>query len=418
MSDETDRTEELQPPEPPAEGDAPSEADAPTERRARRLLRSRDDRMLAGVAGGLGRYFAVDPTIVRIAFVVSIFFGGLGLFAYLALALFVPSADVDGGDIEAAPIERSRGLAIAAGFGILLVAFSLGTFDFGWGWGDGPSGGWFFGPPLILLAIGAGLYFLLRNTGNSSLAGVVGKIVLGLLLLCLAVCAALFSAWAGATGHGVAVAGVVTAIGVLLALAAFRGGARWLVAPAVVLAIPLGTVAAADVSFGDGVGEREYRPSSVDSLPADGYELGVGRLAIDLRQLEWGPRTVVDVSADLGMGEMVIAVPESVCIAADADATAGDIRIAGFSSDGIDAEFDNEVPAGALPRLNLEADVDFGAIRVLNDDQVDIDDERDWHDDRDDDEEMEERHEEACTVESEPQTTDSSPDQGDAKGGK
>ena len=177
MSDETDRTEEQQPPEPP------TEADAPTERKARRLLRSRDDRMLAGVAGGLGRYFAVDPTIVRIGFVVSIFFGGLGLFAYLALALFVPSADIDGGDIEAAPIERSRGLAIAAGFGILLVALSLGTFDFGWGWGDGPSGGWLFGPPLVLLAIGAGLYFLVRNTGNSSLAGVVGKIVLGLLLL-------------------------------------------------------------------------------------------------------------------------------------------------------------------------------------------------------------------------------------------
>ncbi|HEX2129819.1 MAG TPA: PspC domain-containing protein [Solirubrobacterales bacterium] len=386
MNDETDRSPE----------DAPGD-EGTTTKRARRLLRSRDDRMIAGVAGGLGRYFAVDPTIVRIAFVVSIFFGGLGVFAYLALALFVPSAEGDG-EIEPAPIERSRGLAIAAGVGIVIVALSWGAFDGGWGWDGGP---WFFGPPLVLLAIGAGLYFLLRNTGNTSVASVVGKIVLGLCLLFLAGCAAMFSAWAGATGHGVAVAGVITAIGVLLALAAFRGGARWLVAPAVVLAIPLGTVAAADISFGDGVGEREYRPAAIESLPAAGYELGVGRLAIDLRELEWGPRTVVDLQTDLGIGEMVIAVPESVCVSADATAAAGDIQVAGDSSDGIDAEFQNDVPADAVPQLDLDAEVDLGAIRVLNDDEIDIDHEHDWDDFEDDDEEMEERQEVACTVEPE-----------------
>ena len=415
MSDEMDRKEGEAPTEPQPEPQ-PSER-GEQGRRTRRLLRSRDDRMVAGVAGGLGRYFAVDPTIVRIAFVVSVFFGGLGIFAYLALALFVPSADTDG-EIEAAPIERSRTLAIAAGVGILVVALSWGAFDGGWGF-DGPDGPWLFGPPLILLAIGAGLYFLLRNTGNSSVAGVVGKIVLGLTLLFLAGCAAMFSAWAGATGHGVAVAGVITAIGVLLALAAFRGGARWLIAPAVVLAIPLGTVAAADISFGDGVGEREYRPASIESLPAGGFELGVGRLGVDLRELDWGPRTVVELDTDLGIGETVIAIPESVCVAAHATAAAGDIQVAGDSSDGIDAEFDNDVPAEALPRLELDAEVDLGAIRVLNDDEIDVDDERDWHDFEDDDDEMEERHEEACAVEPAPAVS-TGPGQGErgAKGGK
>lgn len=394
MTDDADRNEGESPTEVPPDAE-PVQGDS----RARRLLRSRDDRMIAGVAGGLGRYFAVDPTIVRIAFVVSIFFGGLGVFAYLALALFVPTAD-SAGDVEAAPIERSRGLAIAAGIGVVIVALSWGAFDGGWMWDDGP---WFFGPPLVLLAIGAGLYFLLRNTGNRSVASVVGKIVLGLLLLFVALCAAMFSAWAGATGHGVAVAGVVVAIGVLLAMAAFRGGARWLIAPAVVLAVPLGAVAAADISFSDGVGEREYRPSSIEALPAGGYELGVGRLAIDLRQLEWGPRTVIGLHTDLGMGETVIAVPEDVCVSAHATAAAGDIQIAGDSSDGIDAEFDNDVPETALPRLDLDADVDLGAIRVLNDDEVDIDeDDHDWHDFEDDDDELEERHEAACEVEAEP----------------
>jgi phage shock protein PspC (stress-responsive transcriptional regulator) len=279
---------------------------------ARRLLRSRDDRMIAGVAAGLGKYFAVDPTIVRIAFVISVFFGGLGVLAYAALALFVPSADTKG-QVEAAPVERSRGLAIVAGIAVLVIVLSWGVFDGGaWFFDDGP---WFFGPPVILLALGAGLYFLLRNTGNTSLASVVGKVVLALALLSLAFVAAAFSAWAGATGHGVAVAGVVVAIGVLLILSAFRGGARWLVAPAAVLAIPLGLVAAADVSFGDGVGNREYQPSSISTLPDDGYELGVGRLEIDLREIAWEPDTVVDMSVDVGIGEAVIAVPESVCVA-------------------------------------------------------------------------------------------------------
>src|ERR671937_1828452 len=77
--------------------------------RPRRLLRSRSDRMIAGVAGGLGRYFAVDPVIFRIAFAISVFFGGLGLLAYIALALFVPSEAADG-TIEEPAVQRSRGL--------------------------------------------------------------------------------------------------------------------------------------------------------------------------------------------------------------------------------------------------------------------------------------------------------------------
>lgn len=64
-------------------------------RQPRRLLRSRQDRVIAGVAGGLGRYFSVDPVIFRIGFAVSVFFGGLGALAYIALALFVP--DDEGG---------------------------------------------------------------------------------------------------------------------------------------------------------------------------------------------------------------------------------------------------------------------------------------------------------------------------------
>ena len=48
------------------------------------LRRSFQDRMLTGVAGGIGHYFGVDAMIVRIAFVVLTVFGGVGIPLYLA----------------------------------------------------------------------------------------------------------------------------------------------------------------------------------------------------------------------------------------------------------------------------------------------------------------------------------------------
>jgi phage shock protein C len=57
----------------------------------RRLYRSRSERMLAGVAGGLAEYFGVDPTLVRLAFVLLALPGGApGILPYLVLAIVVP----------------------------------------------------------------------------------------------------------------------------------------------------------------------------------------------------------------------------------------------------------------------------------------------------------------------------------------
>ena len=76
-----------------AADEAPTREQPPDERRdrPRRLVRSTSDRVIAGVCGGLGDYFGVDPVVFRIGFVVSIFFGGLGALAYLLLAVFVPT---------------------------------------------------------------------------------------------------------------------------------------------------------------------------------------------------------------------------------------------------------------------------------------------------------------------------------------
>jgi phage shock protein PspC (stress-responsive transcriptional regulator) len=54
------------------------------------LRRSYSNHMLGGVAGGLARYFGVDPTLVRIAFVVATLIGGAGVPLYLAGLLLIP----------------------------------------------------------------------------------------------------------------------------------------------------------------------------------------------------------------------------------------------------------------------------------------------------------------------------------------
>lgn len=56
----------------------------------RRLYRCDHDRKLAGVAGGIAEYFDMDVSIVRILWVVSIFFGGFGILLYIVMALIVP----------------------------------------------------------------------------------------------------------------------------------------------------------------------------------------------------------------------------------------------------------------------------------------------------------------------------------------
>jgi phage shock protein PspC (stress-responsive transcriptional regulator) len=56
----------------------------------RRLYRSRKNRVFAGVAGGLGEYFDIDPVFIRVIFVVATLAGASGLLAYIILWIVVP----------------------------------------------------------------------------------------------------------------------------------------------------------------------------------------------------------------------------------------------------------------------------------------------------------------------------------------
>jgi len=62
----------------------------------KRLYRSRDDRMVGGVCAGLGKYLNIDPTVVRLIFVLGAFFGlGSLVVVYLILLLVIPEEPMD-----------------------------------------------------------------------------------------------------------------------------------------------------------------------------------------------------------------------------------------------------------------------------------------------------------------------------------
>ena len=122
----------------------------------RRLERSRSDRMLAGVSGGLARYFDMHPAFFRVGFVVLTLIGGAGIIIYLAAALIIP--DEGRADSVAAEIlnERHDRVWPLIGLGLVAVAafvlLSRVTF---WPHGDAA---W-----LLLLLAGGVILWLTRR---------------------------------------------------------------------------------------------------------------------------------------------------------------------------------------------------------------------------------------------------------------
>jgi phage shock protein C len=137
-------------PTPPPE--EPTRAELPPPEPAVRpvLRRSRDDRVVAGVAGGLARYFGIDPVLLRIAFVVLVFAGGSGILLYLIGWLVIPEERP--GEAVGAAVARERsewaqgpelvGLALIA-LGVFFLLRLVLPFDWRYVW------------PVVLILIGA-----------------------------------------------------------------------------------------------------------------------------------------------------------------------------------------------------------------------------------------------------------------------
>jgi phage shock protein PspC (stress-responsive transcriptional regulator) len=351
-------TEQPAPEEPQPAPEEPQPAPEPEAQPSpRRLLRARDDRIIGGVAGGLGKYFNIDPVFFRVGLVVLALLGGLGVFLYLAALLFVPSEQADGGE----PPRRSRGWTIAGAVLLVVLGGSL-LFKGGWWFGG------LFGPLGFLLLLGGVVWWLVWGRsggrgGNSR--GTLARIAIVLLILLGSGALFVASVGASAAGGGVAVAILVIAIGGLLAAAAFRGGARWLVVPALAIAGGVGVVAAADIDLDGGHGKREYAPTSLAEVQS-GYDLGAGKLEVDLRRVDFtgGERKL---QLEVGFGEAVLVVPRDVCVVADADVGMGYLRMLDWDDGGFNVGWDEDGATRPATRLIVDAHVGMGALQIVHD---------------------------------------------------
>jgi phage shock protein PspC (stress-responsive transcriptional regulator)/predicted membrane protein len=272
----------------------------------RELRRTKSDRMVAGVCGGLGRYFDVNPAFYRVGFVVLALLGGAGILIYFAALLVMPNeGENDSVATEILRDHRQNPWALVA-LGVLAVAaFSLLSHATLWPHGDAA---W-----VLLL--------------------VAGAIIL----------------WSQRRERGERPRVLRTILIVLGALIAFV-----LVTGAVIASI-------FSVHVHNGVGDRVYRPSSLAAV-APSYHLGIGSLRVDLRDVTF-PAGNTNVDLNVGLGNIEVVVPDDVTVHVDADAEVGQVEVFNRTDDGHNALIATTSISGKDGHL-LVIDAHVGAGRV------------------------------------------------------
>ncbi len=301
--------------------------------------RSSSDRIIGGVCGGLGRYWNVDPVILRVAFGVSLLVGGFGLFFYLALWLLVPD--------ETAPpdvrVSESWGLRVLGAF----MAFITAMIALGLLFSDSVGSG-----AVVLGALGAGIVVWIvmsqrtpqrppaevpLSYGDVTQTAVLEQppmppaaprpprehSYLGLIGLCAAIAATGLALLLGASPTAV-LAAALLALGVALLVGAFRGRARWLLIFAVPLLVVLTAVSQVQRSEIN-VGETVWTPTSAGST----YSLTAGTVAVDFADWQGQPKAGDEITLDVGIGEVRLEAPRNWDIVLVTDLGAGEVTVDG-----------------------------------------------------------------------------------------
>jgi phage shock protein PspC (stress-responsive transcriptional regulator) len=290
----------------------------------RRLERSRSDRMIAGVSGGLARYFEIHPAVFRVGFVVLTLLGGAGLLIYAAAALVIPDEGKQDSVATAALRDRRDRPWPLIGLGLLAVAgailLSRATL-----WPDGDA--WW-----LFLIAGAVILWVTRKPqpGPEQAAGTIDTV-----------------ATTRRESHRV------------------RRFFRWLgivvASLLALLAIAIGVfVAVFDVHPGRGIGDENYIVTSPLALQ-DEYRVGIGTLDVDLSRMQF-PLGVTHLETSVDVGDLHVILPPGVALRGYAEARAGHVNMLGREDDGWNADVDL---SGTGPRvLDLVAHVGAGSVRV------------------------------------------------------
>lgn len=274
-----------------------------TDTGAKRLERSRSDRMLAGVAGGLGAFFDFHPAVFRVSFVVLTLMGGAGILIYLAAALVLPDEGKEDSAAAAALRRRRPWVLVVLGLLAVVPLALLSEVPF-WPRGDA----W----PFLLVA--------------------------GALLLWLAWFAA-----AGARSNRLRWLGIAAAS-----------------AAALLLTLVAAFLAVFDVHLRDGVDGRTLAPASANDLRGE-HRLGLGELVFDLRTVEF-PRGETRLDVRVGAGAIRVLLPRDVALRADTRARLGELDLLGRRVEGW--EVARRVAESGPRVLVVDAEVGIGEIEI------------------------------------------------------
>ena len=154
------------------------------------------------------------------------------------------------------------------------------------------------------------------------------------------------------------------AVGLACVAGAFRGRQHALMVVGVALMVVLSLGVAADWDLDlplAGVGDRSERPMSPAQLRE--YELGVGNFELDLRQLQL-PLGTTTVKARVGIGQLVVQVPQGVSVQVVASSGLGNVQVFGEEDGGIGSRIDASSEQGGDRHLELDARVGLGEVRV------------------------------------------------------
>ena len=286
---------------------------------AKRLERSRSDRMVAGVCGGLARYFDIHPAFYRVGFVVLTLLGGAGIVIYAAAALVMPDEGKE--DSVATAALRNRRDRPWPLIGLALVAIAAATLL-------SRATLWPHGDAWIVLLVAGGAILWITRHGT-------------------AVPTADASALATEDTRRLrrVFKGLAIAFGTIVALL--------LVTAAVFAAI-------FHVHVGSGVGDREYVVAGVQDLRS-AYKLGIGEMTVDLSNVRFHAGDT-NVSTRVDVGNLRVIVPDEVRLRVRGGAQLGQVELLGQTADG--RNVDKNLDQSGARVLVLNAHVGVGKVQV------------------------------------------------------